>query len=276
MQATHRFLPVLRRLELFQAMFFVTTKYWQIASFHSWQLRQTKDVSQCVALKSPTSFFFFFFVQTPDFFLLMCHGKSFLHRQLAWFPICTVAFVPHSTSWPCDTATSFLVFCPNAIQELAEHFCGPKRLSPITCRVPNLSIHLNCTVIPPEWRSLLAWKLTAKIVEVDGRGRPYLHPELFSTVPDAWGGRRWRGTRPWERRLRRTRPCTFRTHCPQREQQRLRHTCWLFWNDTRKTLLDVTSDSGISAHFSGSENKSGECMSASLRKWTHVTGLVKE
>ena len=35
------------------------------------------------------------------------------------------------------------------------------------------------------------------------------------------------GRRHVEHRLRRTRPCTYRSHCPQPERLRRRHTCWL-------------------------------------------------
>merc|ERR1712177_9309 len=46
-----------------------------------------------------------------------------------------------------------------------------------------------------------------------------------------WGslrdGQRWRGRRPWGRRLQRSRPCTCRSHCRRQAQQRPRHTSWL-------------------------------------------------
>ena len=45
-----------------------------------------------------------------------------------------------------------------------------------------------------------------------------------SVLPDAWGGLRWMGIRHGERRLRRTQPCTSRSHCRLQERLRRRHT----------------------------------------------------
>ncbi len=56
---------------------------------------------------------------------------------------------------------------------------------------------------------------------------------LFRIDPESLPGdgdvRRLRGRRPWGRRLRRIRPCTYRIHCLQPKLQPRRHTWWCGW-----------------------------------------------
>ena len=42
----------------------------------------------------------------------------------------------------------------------------------------------------------------------------------------AWDGRRWRGRQPWGHHHQRNQPCTCRSHCQRREQQRPHQPFW--------------------------------------------------
>ena len=70
-------------------------------------------------------------------------------------------------------------------------------------------------------------------------------------LPGALGDQQWMGRQLWEHHHRQSQPCTCQSHCQQREQQRLRHTWWIWkffkWRKKGR-LFDWMSKPGLTLY----------------------------